>query len=246
MPSPIRCLGTVGLLLLAGPALAEPGAHTLAIAAAGGWDYPTQLPVAGLQLAVRHDGRRGFAFLGEVQGLWAFLDDRPLVRAEAGFAAVVPTRERALVRVGVVGGASLYTAPYAIPFQVGGAPTTDDYGHLGVLPHGAFVAELGWRRDAARGAEAWAFGVRLGAALSTTSAACAVVASDCAQPQVVFDGGIQARLRLQNGLYVEVLAGPSPRVGLGFAPALPGRRARVEEVAPTEEPAAVPEDAGPT
>lgn len=233
---PLRPAAALAALLLAPPAVAEPGAHTLAITAAGGWDYPTQLPVAGLQLVVRHDGQRGFAFVGALDGLWAFLDDRPLVHLEAGFMGVVPSRERATIRVGLVGGASVFTAPYALPFQVGGVPAADAYGNPGFLPNGALLAELGWRREAERGPAAWALGLRFGAALSSTSAACSEVQLDCSTPQVVFDGGVYGRLKLHEGLFVELLAGPSPRLGLGYAPRLGPRRAAAEE-AGSDEPA---------
>lgn len=194
-------------------------AQTVVLAASGGYEFTTQQGIAGLDLAFHHDGDHGFAFEGRVLGGWAFTDARPIGRVEAGFSGVVPNRDNLLVRVGLIAGSVVAVAPYPLSFQVGGVPEDDSYGHVGFMPYGLFLAELGWRRPLApKGWSTWALGLRIGAGPLLRIGPCDDdPAANCASPQVAFQGGLSARVRLRNGLHVEAMVGPSPQVSLGYA-----------------------------
>jgi hypothetical protein len=190
----------------------------IALLGSGGYDLPTRQPFAALDVAFHHDGRTGFAFEGRVQAGWAFTDMRPLVRVEAGFMGVVPAKQ--IVRLGVVAGTDLFAAPYPAPLQVPGPPDASDYAALSFLPYGALVAEVGGLRSGpTRGWAAWAAGLRLGAGAGIgVDLTCGDVRlEDCGVTRVAFAGGITARIRFHEGAFLDLLAGPTTYLGVGYA-----------------------------
>jgi len=231
--------------LLAGSAVAdEPPAQLIALSASGGWNLPTRQPWAGLDLAFRHDGMRGARFLGGIRGGWAFFDERPRVDVDAGVMGVLPTEK--LIRLGGAVGAQLAIAPLDLPLAVGG--DVDGYGRFSILPYGYLATELGWQRpDATKGTAAWSIGIRVGASAAAGLVPCDDDPSEeCLGGGVAFLGGITARVRFHEGVYLEAMAGPSAFLNIGYAFPV-GRRGAEDEA---HEPPAVigaepPADDGP-
>ncbi|HMV66422.1 MAG TPA: hypothetical protein PKA64_06195, partial [Myxococcota bacterium] len=212
------------------PAPSPPrGGTTVALSAGGGFDFATRQPWLGLNLAFQPDQLRGFAFAGRVQAGWGFGDQRPLGVVQLGFAGVVPA-EHTLVRLGVLAHTELYAVDYPLPLQIGGDPEEGTFGHLGFLPGGLLLAELGWTRGGDRGAAAWSIGLRLGAGLVPAVEDCETVGAEvdelCFTSRPAILGGISARLRFHEGVYLEALAGPAPMVSLGYAFPAGVRRSR--------------------
>lgn len=192
-----------------------PASQGVSLSAAGGWDLPSRQPWAGLDLAMRHEGVRGWAFHGGLEAGWGLLASRPHAKVEAGFMGVVPSPR--LLRVGAVAGAQVLVAPGEVPLSLGG--DADGYGEVALLPYGYGQIELGWNRlGATKGAAMWSFGLRLGAAAAPGGVACGPEGTDvCSGVTAAFLGGITARVRFHEGVFLEGLAGPTARLSVGYA-----------------------------
>lgn len=191
--------------------------NTIAVGATGGYEYTTQQPFAGLELSVHHDGLRGIAPIGRVSASWAFADQRPLFRAEAGFLVVTPNAQN-LVRLGLVGGAVIQLTDVPVPLQVG-TPEEGDVGLPAFRPYGQIVAEVGGvKPDRDKGILAWGAGLRIGVAAGIGTVQCPEAPDDgCLAAYPAFTGGIYGRLRFHEGVFLEVLAGPNASLSLGYA-----------------------------
>lgn len=201
------------------PPVPPRGGTTIALSAAGGFDFTTRQPWLGLDVAFQPDQLRGFAFAGRVQAGWGFGDQRPLGVVQLGFAGVVPA-ESALVRIGLLAHAELYVVDYPLPVQVG-EPVEGTFGNFGMFPGGLLLAELGWHRAGKRGPAAWSIGLRLGAAPVAVVEECPFNGTSqdelCYGSRVGILGGITGRLRFHEGVYLEAVGGPSPMLSLGYA-----------------------------
>ncbi len=202
--------------LLVAAAAAEP-ATRVTVAATGGFDYPTHQAWAGVDLALHPWSAKGVAPLGRVMLGANLFDMRPASRLEAGFAGVIPN-EQTILRVGVVGRATLTFADYALPVQVGGEPEPDTFGGFGLIPAGMALVEFDFRPD-----KPAAIGLRGGVSSVLATMECESPLDDpdgdgeCFVWVPGFAGGFQARIVLDNGFFAEIEAGPDPRLGVGFA-----------------------------
>lgn len=225
----------------AASAYADPPPRQLvALSGAGGWDLATRQPWAGLAVDFRHDGRTGAALIGGVRGGWAFFDARPRFDVDLGAMGVLPTQEN-LIRLGGGVGTQIAIVPDVVPFSVGGDPA--GFGAVVLLPYGYVATELGWTRPGAwRGAAAWSVGARLGVSAGYGVTACDENPVDgCFGPRALFVGGVSARVRFHEGVFLDALAGPSASVRIGYA--FGGRRvADMPVVAPPEAPVDAPTD----
>jgi hypothetical protein len=183
-----------------------------AVSAGGGFDAATEQPWAGLDLALFPSQDHGFAAFGRVNGGYGFADG-PLGALELGGAFVIPNEE-AVVRLGLAGRiAGIYT-DYRAPIPVGAAPSDGDPAP-GLLPGGMLVVEFEWGDEAP-------FTLRGAGGVGSTAAAVPCDGLDvfyqCIGWRPGFLGGISARGRLKNGLFLEALGGPSLQalVGYGF------------------------------
>lgn len=210
----------------------EPPAQLIALSASGGWNLQTRQPWAGLDLAFRHDGTRGARFLGGLRGGWAFFDERPRFDLDAGVMGVLPTEQ--LIRLGAAVGAQLAITPFDLPLAIGG--DVDGYGRVSILPYGYLATEIGFQRpDAKRGAHAWSVGIRVGASASAALVACEDDPDEeCLGTGVAFLGGVTARIRFHEGVYLEAMAGPSAFLNIGYAFPV-GRRTPVDDEAEAED-----------
>jgi hypothetical protein len=218
-PPPAEPAPTAAASAAATPPVSPRGGTTIALSAAGGFDFTTRQPWLGLDVAFQPDQLRGFAFAGRVQAGWGFGDQRPLGVVQLGFAGVVPA-ESALVRVGLLAHAELYVVDYPLPVQVG-EPVEGTFGNFGMFPGGLLLAELGWHRAGTRGPAAWSIGLRLGAAPVAVVEECPFNGTSqdelCYGSRVGILGGITGRLRFHEGVYLEAVGGPSPMLSLGYA-----------------------------
>lgn len=243
MRGPTWTAGIVGALALG---LAAPAAaQTVVVGAGGGYDLPTTQPWTGLDIAFHGDQLRGFSFVGRVKGGWGFVEQRPMGQLEAGFSGAIRA-PFSLTRIGIVGHARLTPLPYEAPLQIGGTPDDGTYGNPVVLPGGVAFAELGWvRPNAEKGLAAWSIGFRAGAVARLGLLPCETqIVGDpeqvCLRAQADFDGGLTGRLRLHEGVYFDVIAGPSAWLSIGYAFPPKKWKAQAQELAAEREAAGEP------
>lgn len=190
--------------------------NTIAVGAAGGYEFASAQPWVGLELAVHHDGTKGFAPIARVSSGYGFADQRPLFKAEAGFLGVTRSRQ-GLVRIGLLGGTVVQITDLPTPLQVG-EPVEGSVGQPAFLPYGQIVAEVGGQRATAqKGVLAWAAGLRLGAGAAVGNVLCEEAVEGCVAVRAGFIGGIYGRVRFHEGVFLEVLAGPSAGLSIGYA-----------------------------
>lgn len=206
------------------PAPKPVSTQTIALSVHGGYDLPTRQPLVGIDLAFHHDGLEAFRFLGRVQVNLAIGDLRPHGKVEAGFAGIVGRQEGRAMRLGLLAGTSVYVANDptidtlgpALPLQLGSGDA--DFGRVGFLPYGQLVLEFGWRPAQHKVLTAWTVGFRAGASAALAYVPCDDDAADgCLTIGATFVGGLEARLRFQNGLHLEFIAGPTAMAAIGYA-----------------------------
>jgi hypothetical protein len=184
-----------------------------AISAGGGSDGITQQPWAGLDLALFPGQDKGFAAHGRLTSGWGFIDGAPLGALELGATGVIPNDE-AILRLGFAARMGALYAEYPVGLTIGalgaeGAPA------LGLLPGGEMLVEFEWGDEAP-------FTLRVAAGITSQASAlyCGSNGSydECLGWRPGFLGGVSARGRLKNGLFGEILGGPSlyALVGYGF------------------------------
>jgi hypothetical protein len=205
------------------PAVAAAGDRVVgAVTAGGGYDYGSRQPVVVLDVGLYGDQTTGFAPVGKLRLGYGVVEERPLVQLQAGFQGALPAPDLgATPHLGVQATTLMFVSTETLPFQVG-TPTEGGFGAPAFLPGGMLTGELLWRRDATtsskpRGPAAWALGLALGAMAAPVTVGCTgpTDPEDCLAVQPVFQGGVTARLRFHEHVFLEALAGPSPTVGLG-------------------------------
>ncbi len=190
--------------------------NTVAIGATGGYEFATAQPVAGLGFSLHHDGTRGIAPIARAASLAAFSDQRPMFQLEAGFMAVTRSHQ-GLVRIGLAGGTLIQVADFPTPLQVG-TPVEGSIGQPAFLPYGQVLAEVGGLKPLnTKGILAWAVGVRLGAGAAVGRVECEESEQGCVAVRAGFLGGVYGRVRFHEGVFLEVLAGPTAMISLGYA-----------------------------
>ena len=188
-------------------------AGNAAISAGGGSDGTTQQPWAGLDLALFPGQDYRGALHGRITPGWGLLDRAPLAAAELGGTWAVPNDE-AVLRVGLAARLGMLYAEYPVGLALGD-PGREGEPALGLLPGGVALVEFEWGEEAP-------FTLRVSGGLTSQASVVSCGSNrtyvECLGWRTGFLGGFSARGRLRNGLFGEVLAGPSlsALVGYGF------------------------------
>lgn len=192
-------------------------AETVVLGAAGGLDFPTRQPWAGLDLAIHPDSPDVWSGMGRVQAGWAFADGKPFANVEGGFTRNF-TGQEATFRIGLAVRSWIYIANYRLPLQVS-EPDPAGFGTLGFIPGGWLVGEIEWDREAEKGPAAWSVGLKAGASSVAAVRDCVDngEAALCTAWNAGVVGGFTFRLRMHEGLALEALVGPSPSLSVGYA-----------------------------
>ncbi len=194
------------------------------LTAGGGYDYGSRQPVVVLDLGLYGDQTEGFVPVGKLRLGYGVAEARPLVQLQAGFQGALPAPDLgATPHLGLQATTLMFVSDQTLPFQAG-TPTEGSFGSPAFLPGGMVTGELLWRRAApldgrARGPAAWALVLALGAMAAPVTVGCTgpTDPDDCLAVRPVFQGGVTARLRFHEHVFLEAFAGPSPTVGLGGA-----------------------------
>ncbi|MFM2160717.1 MAG: hypothetical protein RLZZ383_229 [Pseudomonadota bacterium] len=207
------------------PAVAVAGDRVVGtLTAGGGYDYGSRQPVAVVDLGWVGDQTSGFAPVGKLRVGYGVVEERPLVQLQVGFQGALPAPDLgATPHLGLQATTLMFVSDQTLPFQVG-TPTEGGFGAPAFLPGGMLTGELLWRREGhgegqPRGAAAWAIGLALGAMAAPVTVGCTgpTDPDDCLAVRPVFQGGVTARLRFHEHVFLEAFVGPSPTVGLGGA-----------------------------
>ena len=178
---------------------------------AGGFDYATDQPWAGVELARHPHSQRGFVLAGRGVFGFGFADRRPLVISELLAMWVIPSRE-AIIRLGGGTRSVLAVTDYGTPrdlFRLG-----DDW-RLGWIPGVLAVLEMEF------GARApITVGLAAGGSPTLALTACDVgdTLDTCESWLYGFIGGFFGRKRFRNGLVLELRAGPTSHFSVGWTP----------------------------
>lgn len=217
----------LSLALASGPAHAA--RTSIALSGGGGYDFLTRQPWAGLDLSFWPEQEHGFSFVGRLRGAYAATDQRPFGVFQGGFMGVLPAAT-IIPRLGVLAHLQVNVTQYPLPIQLGAAPTGEGWGSAGLLPGGMLAAEVGFQRpDATKGPAVWSFGLHAGAALGVAAIDCAPGTPAeivCYSSSAMFIGGVAARMRFHEGVWLEAVLGPSAHVSIGYAWGVGGRRKR--------------------
>lgn len=216
--------------------LAAAHASTFVPGITAGADFSTQQPLVGIDAALHPDLEDSWTPILRGTAVWAFSDDRPMGRLEAGLAMGLP-HEGEIVRLGAVVWTQIVDSPFRLPI---GLSETEDR-RLGLIPGAELLVEFEYGER-----HPFVFGARLGVTAGVSNYLCPTpeLTSDCAAWYPALAGGFYGRGQPLDWLYVEAIVGPSPRLTVGVpfgrrpepaaeqAAATPVERA-TEPVAPT-------------
>jgi hypothetical protein len=190
---------------------------TISVAAAAGRDFGSQQPWAGLDIGFHADQMKGWSFAGRFRAAYAVADQRPAFELNAGFSGVVPA-EKSTIRLGAMARGWMYFSDTPVPLQVG-TPDGGGFGAPAFLFGGFGTAEIGWARPGKeKGLRKWSIGVQVGASTVTRSIECPDDPdAECIGSQIAFQGGFTGRMWFYEGVFLELMAGPSLMGGIGYA-----------------------------
>lgn len=173
-----------------------------------GWDFRDSALWSGVELAIHPTNTEGTAFIGRLNPSWGFSDEQPRVLGEFGFATVVPQKEQATVRAGLVAQVLYTRAQHTMPIVL-----SSDELYSGLVPAGMGLVEFeygeNWR---------YAIGARAGVGPEITNIYCdSEIEPSCLRWTAGFAGGFYARMRLSGGFAAELAVGPSSSLAVGWA-----------------------------
>lgn len=209
----IRSAAIAALLALSSTATAASPGY-LTVSATAGYDDPVRTPWAGVKLALRPDNLGGFGFIGSVTPAWGFAKEGPDERAGAmGFAEFGIVHfikaERAVVRLGFVARTGLISVPYRVAVELG---RKNDH-RLGLTPAGLFHVEFQYGET-----NPFTFGIRAGMGTGLTNFRCSDpnVLTDCALWTESVIAAAFGNLRMDNGLFLELMFGHTSELSVGY------------------------------
>jgi hypothetical protein len=195
------------VLLLATNANAGVGAFTASLN--GGWDYCTDQPWAGVELALHPTNTKGFAPTARISPAYGFVDPRPMLFTEAGAVVVVP-HDEATIRFGLIARGISAVSPYRL--AAGNSRVGDNY--VGLVPGGMMSIEFEWGTEAP-----FTIGARGGVGSAASNAFCSEGedGTECVTWEPAFIGGFYLRARLKVGMAFEVILGPTASASVGWS-----------------------------
>ena len=194
----------LALLLASGSALAG----AVVVSPAVGRDFATDQFWAGLDLALHADGMQVVAPVARITPRWAMADNRPMLTVAGGVAVPLP-HDGAGIRVGAVLDATLFDAPYRLPWEF----RDEEEAHLGLIPGVELLLEFEFGDT-----RPFVFGVRGGVRSSQSNYLCQTPddVEHCMAWYPGFAGGFFGRGAVLEWLYLELLVGPSPFLAVGY------------------------------
>ncbi len=175
----------------------------------GGFDFSTEQPYTGLDLALHPDRHRGLAPVARATLGYGFTDARPLAFVEGGAAFALPREGPEIVRVGALLTAGVVDVTYRLPLEIS---NVDEDHHVGLIPGFMLLLEFEYGEE-----RPFIVGARLGMLSAASNASCPTpeLTSTCATWYPGLSGGFFARGQPLPWLYFDALIGPSPRLSLG-------------------------------
>ena len=191
--------------------LAGAGAPT--VSAAGGLDYLTANPWAGLDVALHPTGAKPWEPVGRITPTWGLKDETVLLFTEVGIVRTIPN-DQATIRAGLVFRTTSFVGSYVLPIQPAGIPSANGSPHWGLVPSGYALLEFDMGS-----LSPFTIGFHVGAGSAATDYGC-VEGSDpsyCLFWTPAFTGGFVTRYRHKSGFVVDARFGPAARLSLGWA-----------------------------